>query len=133
MKYIDLKKQGEATAQYLQRQGIMIEKSLLNNNIYYCDEKPKWVVIRLGDLRDLIYLLDGKSRRVTRIINRAYDEWEKVVIVIEANNVRKVTDLFSSESYRQSSFNSMTSKFDLEWKFCRKGEVGAEVLKIIGG
>lgn len=110
----------------------------------YCNtDNPSVLVDRKADLEEVNNNLSkGKSKhsRFVRECKRAFDNKQRLVVLIEGTNYKSVEDIKTWTSkysvhtgrWLANEMFKLTMAFGVEWQFCRKNVTPKKILEITG-
>ena len=97
---------------------------------------PKVVIERKAHLLELSSCLGKHHTRFRNELLRARDCGAKVIVLIEEETLpcdwkSKRTKMTGAQM--QKIMDTMSEKYPVEWRFCRKADAGKKIIEILGG
>lgn len=128
---------------YFDVYGIPYKTEKLETGDYQNTDNPSVLVDRKADLEEVNNNLSkGKSKhsRFVRECKRAFDNKQRLIVLIEGTNYRSVEEIKTWESkysthtgrWLANEMFKLTMAFGVEWQFCRKNVTPQRILEITG-
>ena len=128
---------------YFDVRGIPHKIEKLDTGDYCNTDNPSVLVDRKADLDEVNNNLSkGKSKhsRFVRECKRAFDNKQRLVVLIEGTNYKSVEEIKTWTSkysvhtgrWLANEMFRLTMAFGVEWRFCRKNETPRKILEITG-
>ena len=126
---------------YFDVHGIPHKIEKLDTGDYCNTDNPSVLVDRKADLEEVNNNLSkGKSKhsRFVRECKRAFDNKQRLVVLIEGTNYKSVEEIKTWTSkysvhtgrWLANEMFKLTMAFGVEWQFCRKNETAKKILEI---
>lgn len=126
---------------YFDVHGIPHKIEKLDTGDYCNTDNPSVLVDRKADLEEVNNNLSkGKSKhsRFVRECKRAFDNKQRLVVLIEGTNYKSVEEIKTWTSkysvhtgrWLANEMFKLTMAFGVEWRFCRKNETPKKILEI---
>ena len=127
---------------YFDVHGIPHKIEKLDTGDYCNTDNPSVLVDRKADLDEVNNNLSkGKSKhsRFVRECKRAFDNKQRLVVLIEGTNYKSVEEIKTWTSkysvhtgrWLANEMFKLTMAFGVEWQFCRKNETPKKILEIL--
>jgi len=127
---------------YFDVHGIPYKIEKLDTGDYCNTDNPSVLVDRKADLEEVNgNLSKGKSKhsRFVRECKRAFDNKQRLVVLIEGTNYKSVEEIKTWTSkysvhtgrWLANEMFRLTMAFGVEWRFCRKNETPKKILEIL--
>ena len=131
---------------YFESQGIKTVRSKCVVGDYVNLENPMVVVDRKKDLQEVAGNVCQQHERFVRELELARELGYKMIVLIEDNDIKSLTDVVTWYNWRRKKnpravsgkqlykiMSTMADKYGVEWQFTTKRNCGKRIVELLGG
>ena len=130
----------------LEKLGYKVDRSKLYVADYQFADDGKMVIDTKQDLQEVCGNVTQQHERFQAECVRAKEAGIKLVILVQESNIQTLADVPSWYNWRKKKqpralngvqlwkiMKTMSERYDVEWRFCKKTEVGKTIIDILEG
>lgn len=129
----------------LERLGYKVERTKLYCGDYTLPTNQKICIDTKQDLQEVCGNVTQQHERFQAECTRAKEAGIKLVILVQEQNITKLSEVVGWYNWRLKKnpkalngiklwkiMKTMSEKYDVEWQFCKKTEVGKKIIELLG-